>query len=754
LLTAAQPPNPIELRKEIEKGLLQEFSSKERGYRNDIHRLSEDLKEKEALILQHDKKMNAAKARCEESNNAAKGLQALLDVAGKEKGEIEARLKALQLTTQSESPNASEMGKMKEQLRQMIKELQQKTQECADLERAQAELEINKHNLQLLVEQQQTKMSQDSARIDSLRQEIEAEQEQSKNAIGLARCQTSTLEKANSDLQANLEYAHRSESNLNEAHTALIAERDSLSHRNTELEAAEKARASETIRAHKEQVDAVRKYEERLDILQRDQERSDAALKEAEAKIQLQKTEHHKKIDFDRQKYESIVKTLTEELSKVKAQATSPSEAQQKASKPTSMQQHAPHSSQVMQTGKTRKKVSRENHTVLNVAGLSGTLVSASVQGTALERNQGFDQSNNHFDEEHDTFGSDNLDKDHGCSIVDPAAVLFEDILNTGEVLPPFVNDTQDVGGVFSPLIEETQDTGGALPLFGNIANQVGQKPCDESSLSGSMTSDDLNQLLEDFGPVCTPEPEKHHRRQHPSQEMIPETPIRQGSASLSGSYSSKPHGRPGSQANTASRLMPPPGTVSAHFGQLKSSPTVRSKDVSRQHASTKPDHSRGRGNNSSEGSEGRPFSLFKGSHDTRGSAGNAQRSPEHSLSQKRKLNFDQDMTSKRQRTPSQSLSHRLSPGSRSYSPYRSHSKPSRPSVGHGNARSQASPSPNDILMHSSGSSDHTRHTSSQVSSTKLASKPRTQESPASKSSVASHTARLYGRHQTRSKGE
>jgi hypothetical protein len=753
----AQPPNPTELRKEIEKALLQEFSSKERGYRNDIHRLSEDLKEKGVLILQHDKKMDAAKARCEESKNAATGLQALLDVAGKEKKEIEARLKTLQLTAESQSSNASEIEKMKEQLRHKIEELQQKTKEYANLEHAQAELEISKRNLQLLLEQQQTKMSQDSARIDSLRQETEAErrrkQEQSKNAIDLTRSQTCTLEKENRDLQAKLEHANRRESKLNEAHTALIAERDSLRSRNTELEASKKASASETTRTHEEKVDAGRKYEKRLDTLQRDQERSDAALKEAEAKIQLQKTEYHKKIEFDRQKYESIVKTLTEELSKVKTQATSRSETQQKASQPTSMQQHALHLSQVMQTVKIRKKVSRDNLTVLNVAGLSG-FVSALAQGTPRGRNQGFDQSDNLFDEQHDTFGSDNLDRDHGCSIVDPTAVLVEDTQDIGGVLPPFVDDAQDVGGAFLPLIEETQDTGGALPLFGNVANQAGQKPCDDSSLSSPMTSDDLNQLLEDSQAVCTPVLKKHHRTQLHSHEMIPETPIRQGSASLSGSYSSKSHGRPGSQANTASRLMPPPGTVSAHFNQLKSSPAARSKDVSRQHTSTKPDHSRGRGNDSSSGSEDRPFPLFKGSYDTCGSAGNAQRSPEHSLSQKRKLNFDQDVTSKRQRTPSQSLSQRLSPGFRSYSPHRSHSKPSRPSVGRENARSQASPSPNDILIHSSGSSDHTRHISSQTPSTKPASKSRSQQSSTSKSSVSSHTARLYGRHQTRSKGE
>jgi predicted transcriptional regulator len=712
--------------------------------------------------------MDAAKSKCEESKNAAKGLQSQLNEARKEKTEIEETLKTLQYAAQVECSNAAEMGKLKEQLRQKIEELREKIQEHTKLEREHAELQTSKRNLHVLFEQQQTEMSQHSARIDSLRQEIEAERstekEQSKNAIDLARSQTRTLEKEKSDLQAKLEHVRCSDSKLNEAHAALVAERDGLRSRNTELEAAEKASESKTTRAYEEKADAVRKFEQRLNDLQRDQERSDAALKEAEAKIQLQKTEHQKKIEFDRQKYESIVKTLTEELSKVRAQGTSLSKTQQQDLKPTSLQKPKLHSPQTVQTGKTRKKVSRENQTVLDVAGLSGTLVSASAQGTTRERNQGSDQSDNLFDEDHDIFGSDKLDKDQGCSIIDPAAVLVEDAQDIGGVIPPFVEDTQEVGvvfppfveetqdiGVFPPFVEDTQDIGGALVPFGNIANQLGQKPGDESSLSGPMTSDGLDQLEGDVRAVCTPVPEKHHRTQDSSREMIPETPIRHENAFLSGSYSSKSNGRPRSQANTASRLMPPPGTVSAHFDQPKLSPTVRSKNVSREDVDSKIHRSSGRSNDSSPGFEDHPFSFSNRNYDARrrSKIGKAVELPEHGQSQKRKLNFDQDVGSKRQRTPSQSLSHRLSPGSRPYSPHRSHSKPSRPSAGRGSAKSQASPSSNDILMHPSGSSDHARHTSSRTPSTKSACQSRSQES-----STSSHAARLYGRRQTRSKSK
>jgi hypothetical protein len=753
-----QSNNPIELRKEIQKELVQEFSKKETGYRNDIHRLTNELEESKAMIQQHDKKMDAAKARCDDSRNAAQGLQSQLDVARKEKMEIEAKLKTLQLTVQSQSSNAAEVEGMKENLRKKTEELQEKAREHAQLEHTHAELEASKRNLLVSWEQQQTEISQHSSAIDSLRQEAEAErreeQSKSKIAIELAQSQARTLEKEKSDLQTKLEKARISESKLNDTHTALVAERDDLRTRNTELEAAKEVSATEISRAHEDKADTVRTYEERLNTARRDQERSDAALRDAEAKIQLERSQHHKKLEFDRQKYEEkyedLVEAHTEELNRIKAQEASRHDAQRQTLPPTSLQHPALHSSQTMQTGKSRKKVSRENHTVLDVGGLSGTFASASAQGTARGRNQGLDQSDNLFDEEYDSFDGDKLDKDQGCSITDPAAVLVEETQDIGGVLPPFVEEIQDVSGIISLFVAETQDVGGVLPPFGNLSNQARQKPCDESSLSESLTSDEMGQLEKDVRAV---------RTQLSSQERVPETPTRPGNVSLSGSHSSHSHGRPRSQANTASRLIHPPETVSSHFDQSRPSPAARSKNSSRQHTPGKLDHGREQRNDSSQGFDDQAFSVSKGSYHVRGSTKDAWGPPEHGQSQKRKLNFDQDVPSKRQRTPSQCLSQRLSPGSRSYSPHHSQPKSSRPSDSKGSARTQASPSfpsvssPNDDFMRASGSSDNTRHSSNRTPY-KPVSKARNQQSSTSRSSAPSRTPRLYGRHQTRSKSK
>jgi hypothetical protein len=672
--------------------------------------------------------------------------------------EFEAKLKTLQLTVQSQSSNRAEVEGMKENLRQKTEELQEKAREYAQLERAHAEFEASKRNLQVSWEQQQTEISQHTSAIDSLRQEAEAErreeQSKSKIAIELAQSQSRTLEKEKSDLQAKLEKARISESKLNDSHTALVAERDGLRIRNTELEAAKEVSATEISRAREDKADTVRTYEERLNVARRDQERSDAALREAEAKIQLERSQHHKKLDFDRQKceekYEDLVKAHTEELNRMKAQEASRRDAQRQALQLTSLQHPALHSSQTMQTGKPRKKVSRENHTVLDVGGLAGKFASASAQGTARGRNQGLDQSDNLFDEEYDSFDGDKLDKDQGCSIIDPAAVLVEETQDIGGVLPPFVEDTQDIGGILSPFVAETQDIGGVLPPFGNFSNQARQEPCDESSLSEPFNSDEMGQLEKDVRAV---------RTQLSSQQRVPETPTRPGNVSLSGSHSSQSRGRPRSQANTASRLMHPPETVSSHFDQPRPSPAARSKTSSRQHTSSKLDLGRDQRNDNSPGFDDQPFSLSKGSYHAGGSTKDVWGPPEHGQSQKRKLNFDQDVFSKRQRTPSQSLSQRLSPGSRSRSPHNSQPKSSRPSDSKGSARPQASPSfpsvspPNDAFKRASGSSDNTRHSSNRTPY-KPGSNARNQQSSASRSSAPSRTPRLYGRHQTRSKSK
>jgi chromosome segregation ATPase len=194
VLTISQIPSPAELRHDIERELLQNFSAKESGYRNEIHRLTVECKDRETLIQQHDKNMDAAKVRCEEARNLAQVVQSKLEVTRKEKMETEARLEALQGTAQSETYDAAEIDGLKKCLQENADELHKKTEELAKLEHARTDLEARNTNLQIAWEQQTAEIAQDSSVIDRLRQETDAElrkeQDKSNATIDLAQIQT------------------------------------------------------------------------------------------------------------------------------------------------------------------------------------------------------------------------------------------------------------------------------------------------------------------------------------------------------------------------------------------------------------------------------------------------------------------------------------------------------------------------------------------------------------------------------------
>jgi hypothetical protein len=705
------------------------------------------------LIQQHDKHIDAAKVRCEEAKNLAQVVQSELEVARKEKTEAEARLKILQRTAQSETFNVSEIDRLKKRLQEKVEELHKRTEEFVNLERTHADLVARNANIQIAWEQQAAEVSQHSSVIERLRQETDAEfhkeRDKSKTATDLAQTKMRILEQEKIGLQAKLEQAQLLESEMNKTYAALVAERDGLRSRADELEAAKEISATEIVRIQEEKTDIVTKYEERLDVLHRQHERSDAALNEAEARVQLQKTEHHKKIEFDRQKYESIVQVLTNELNKTKTQATSRPDDQQQAQPTTAFKLPLPQSEPNKQVGKTRKKVSRENNSVLDVAELSGSLIStSSVQGVTTSsrkfsrsHHQDLDQGDNLFEEEHKSFGKDIQDRNQSFSVVDPAAESVE--------------DAQDVDGTAMPhedtAEQVSQDTLRATQYHGQVL-------FDDSSLSAPLESNNLGQLFQNVQAVRTPMGPKHRLTRQSSQEHVPETPIRSNKSSLSGSQSSHSHGRPGSQANTASRLMHPPGSLSPHFGENRPSPTGHSMGTSRQHTYAQINHGEGPhyGTSSSFGNQHPPVNKVK--YDHRAWTRNVWGSPGPSQSQKRKQTFDQEAPSKRKQTPSQTLSHSPSPSSRPSPPHQS--KSSSPSAAVGRTRPLIpsllpSVSPADQSSRPQLTSSDIAHRSyDRAPSTNPTTRLRKQRTSASRSSVSARPPYIYGRPRTRSESK
>jgi predicted nucleic acid-binding Zn-ribbon protein len=685
---------------------LQSFAAKERDYRNDIHRISVERNEMKACIQGHNTEMNAAKARYEETKREANELRSTLDAARKDKADVENKMSDLQQKAQSGLTGAADVADAKKRLSIQTEELQAKTKHLTDLERAYAELETRHENLKIQWEQQQTEISQHSAAIDSLRSEFDVQrredQEKDRNTIDSAQNQIRIMKKEKVELQAKLEQIKIAESETSSKNAALVAERDSLSRCNTELRETNETNEHQILCVQKEKADAISKYQAELHTLRQRCEQYAQSLKNAEAKMQLQQTEHQKKLDFDRKEYGSLVKRLTEEIDRHKLDSTI---------KPATKSSHLVEPMQIM---KPRKKVNRENQSVLNISGQSGTVVNHSVShrtvddsGPAGKQNRDLDHADKASDERlQGSFGSDLLFEDHGLLVVNPAAEQIED---PGE-------DTQQlesVGKVLGRMEIDSQKR----------THRQSSTTSEQSQLSAPPGTDELTQLSEENRALRTPEVPKRSRMlliQRSSQDRIIDSPLHSDNAFMSGLSSQD---RPRSQANTGSRMRPPMGDISHHFGQDTLSPLTFGGDQAQARNSRKSSHisTLGNGNRSefadhhSMGVEPNQGQRGTGSIDREYRHDYDSSPPVDDHLQKRKFPVGEELSSKRQRGSSQ---------------YHS------------------------TLPSSGPSSGASHHSSGQMHRSRLFSRSPSHQSSGSKSTGIARQPRVYGRHQTRSKSE
>ncbi|KAF1912110.1 hypothetical protein BDU57DRAFT_79114 [Ampelomyces quisqualis] len=750
----AKASTAAELRRKIQEELRQEFAKSESVFRNDIHRLTNERDEERTKIQDHNKSMEAAKERCEEAKRRTEEMKSELEAARIEKRQTEARLKITQDEAQNNSSAASELTELKEHLRQKMEELEDKSEGIRRLETVIAELETSKADLQVMCEQQQFEISQHSLTIESLRHETEAERDEERErhhtANKLSQDQKETVIKEKEKIQELLEQTRSNESKLSNARTDLIEERDDLRLRIAELEKAKSIAETQVTKAQQDRDDLVHKQEEELEDLRRRHEQTETALKDAEAKAHLQKIEHSKKIDFDFQKYESKYRSLTEELNSEKAKIWEANNGDmQQLPAPAMVQCPPSRSLDTSRPSKSRRKVNRENQSVLNVVGSPGTLVNTTARQPSTVRD-GFGSKapasptfdDNLFSAPGSITGSDELLEDHGLSIIDPAAEQLEDT----QIVADFMIPIGEYG-------EEAHDTSNKSSVH------PGSIPADQSSLSESPPSDELAQLIDDIGAVHTP---KQHERGpnlllgRSPEERVLETPLRKVNGPMSGIRPSQSQERPRSQANTASRMMPPPGSIFSHFGQDKSSPDA-SAAVGRGESTRKPEHHLYGINRVSSG---QLFSITRSTPtrliDPQICENNSSAPSARQHGQKRGGAFDQGKPSKRQ----QQSSPYVRAEQRSRSSHHFRSTGSRPSdVGALSTNNHTSPA------RSSGSQVSKSKTSAQKSSSEIAqrpidrtspngrdTKPRNHHSSTLRSSAIVHAPRYYGRHQTRSK--
>ncbi|KAF2825351.1 hypothetical protein CC86DRAFT_383251 [Ophiobolus disseminans] len=735
----AEPSNELEnARNSMLKELQQGFVDKETAYKNDVHRLTIECDDMKALIQQHENQKDAARARVEEARREASEIRAELKVIRSEKNEAEKKATSAQQMVLKDSSNASEITSLKERLRQKAERLQSKIEEYTELEQAFTQLQDHKKNLVVLCEQQQAEISQHPSAIESLREEHETErtfeQESAQAAVQRARNEVLTLQKQKEQVRTKLEECQVRESRLSNAQAALTTERDDLRNLNTEIRLAKEAGEAQLVQIQEQKSEEVRLSEERMDTLRREQERSDAALKEAEAKIRRQDAEYHKKIEFDRERYAARVEGLIEELEEAKATIARSQSVQQQDSQVSVAQSG---SLQNIHAGRNRKKVNREPHSTLYIAGASISQVNGDSHHPPAGQREATRDNFRLCDGQELLFdgefpASDVMDDsadDQGLSIIDPAAEPTE--------------DTQDAGGISMSNVNFIEHLSSQTL---RISKQQVPASTSQSSLSESMGEEDLEKIRKDAYTVSRPVLRGHDlnaTKLSSSQDRVLETPMRSFNESMSVSQSSHSPERPRSQANTASRMMPPPGKTSRYFGQGNATSRTDREDAG-------PHSKYGKLDNTFEGNQGSspdymhsPSSATKHTyaqhgpevHGHNGQVRGSSQVPEQFQSQKRKSSFGQDVSYKKQRASSQSLPEPSS-GSQTYSPY-----PIRSSAAGVRSRHQASPSlqpASSIALRpraQASSSGSVSRPSSRNNASGDRSRPRNQQSSTSRSS-------------------
>lgn len=584
-----------------------------------------------------------------------------VDAVRKEKEAAESRASKAEQAAHEHAAKSSEIENLKEHLRAKAEELQSKVKDFEDLDRSVSQIETRKRELDNQSQQQQAQISQHEHAMDDLKRKHESaldslrtsEQQSAQIAIQQAHNEMNVLEKEKEDLQVKLYEAQSQASTLSDTETALTNERDNLRRQNAELRTAKESCEEHLAKNQEAKTKETGQHEEAIDTLRREHERSDAALKEAEAKIRRQDAEYRKKLEFDRGKFELRVQSLCEELEDLKnAPKASRASVKQQSSATSAAPQATPTSLQNMGASKNRKKVIRDPKLVQKSASKDTTLSGAAKRHPTRQQVQGPSHGQNLFDQESQVsnqFGKVISDKEH--DLVDPAA---EPIENT--------QDMEFIAFSNNNFQDDLYQSMSHKPVKGSQHRP--SDPIDRFPLSSSLSSDSIEQLEKDV--LSTPTRKSQPCSLDVSQDRVLETPTPSDSQSITSL-----HDRPRSQANTASRMMPPPSI------------SQRSRELGK---ASSDEHKKTSGHAVAFGNAGTPLRRSGGSspdymhppssvskHTYTHHSAEVQNHDEHAQgrlqgssrngTQKRKSSVDEDLPFKKQRTSSKSI-HTSSSGS------------------------------------------------------------------------------------------
>jgi hypothetical protein len=255
---------------------------------------------------------------------------------------------------------SAEVTDLQAQLQNMTEELHSKERDCADLDRRFQENTEKISELQGLYSNLQAEVTQHQTTIQTMRRDADNEvtkmRQDASDTLQISSDRVSSLQEEKKSLSTRLEQAQ-----MNEA---------KLQHEVAELRAAKEAdifRVQPKVDEKSQKL--VEQHRIEVDDWRRRMSQKDAVLKEMEAKMRLAEDQHKTKIATDREKAESNMRKLEQKyryfIRKAREQGNL---NQQVGSQAHAARGILPESGETTQAVKARKKVSRQNHSMLEVS--------------------------------------------------------------------------------------------------------------------------------------------------------------------------------------------------------------------------------------------------------------------------------------------------------------------------------------------------------------------------------------------------
>ncbi|KAF2848687.1 hypothetical protein T440DRAFT_556510 [Plenodomus tracheiphilus IPT5] len=539
------------LREKIVDDCKRDFREKESGYKNEVHRLTLERDEKEQLLQKLRNELSASKDQLHDLRKDQQALNIKADALCKENEESRIELEELRQAASTSEASSSSIATLTDQLRQKTEELQSMTcdharvqQQCADSTNIISELKAS-------LDQLQSQVSTHSSAVESLRREAEdrlvESQKRANNAAELLLADASKLHMEKQEAASELERIRTRERDLEKREAELMLERDNLQRQLTERCAAGAEKDAEVLRvkadATKEKQMLVDRHSTELEAWTSRQVQTDAVLKEAEASLRRKDDECQAKIRYEREKAKNELSEVVEQYEASLQSRERPGPGHQPTSESLILSGDSTHSKLTLHVGLGRKKVDRQNNSKLHISNLLIDEYGQAVTVFRPDRSSVLRVSSDH---------SDNLFEEGTTA----RAPFSRGDLSQIHTAPDFVPDTQDAEGP-TMSIDDFRDSHSRASR-----RELEQEKGSSTDLS-PMNSDVLDHLGRDVEQQSgTTQADRSHENDKHAEEAL----IRFDNISEPGSRPSYSHERPKSQANTASRLMPPTAAMSKHF--------------------------------------------------------------------------------------------------------------------------------------------------------------------------------------------